>query len=248
MNLCIDQGNSRVKVALFTDEGRLLKSFIYKTFTSSDAERLFSLYPIRESIVSSVVNIEPSVVNALHRLSKRFVLFDHHTPIPIINDYETPETLGLDRLAAAVGAAALCPSKDILIIDAGSAITYDVLTRDGHYHGGNIAPGIKVRLTSLHRLSKKLPVVEADENVFIPLIGKNTHDAIVAGVVRGVAFEVKGYIRALQADEKEGENIEVYLTGGNAPFIMNHVKEPMHYEKNLVLIGLNTILQYTKQL
>ena len=246
MNLCIDQGNSRVKVALFTDEGKLLKSFIYKAFTSSDVERLFSLYPITESIVSSVVNIEPSVVNSLNRLSKRFVLFDHHTPIPIVNDYETPQTLGLDRLAAAVGAAALCPNKDILIIDAGSAITYAVLTRDGHYHGGNIAPGIKVRLTSLHRLSKKLPNVEVDENVFIPLIGKNTNDAIAAGVVRGVAFEVRGYIRALQADEKEGENIEVYLTGGNAPFILNHVKEQMHHEKNLVLIGLNTILQYTQ--
>ena len=243
MHLCIDQGNSRTKVALFDHNGTLVKHFIYKSFTLADVNQLFALYPIEKSIISSVVNIEPSVVNGMQRLSERFVLFDHHTPVPLQNDYATPETLGLDRLAAAVGAAALCPEKDILIIDAGSAITYDVLTKEGHYLGGNIAPGIKLRLESLHRLSKKLPLVEADENVFIPLVAKNTREAIAAGVIRGVAFEVKGYIRALRAGRKNND-MEVFLTGGNAPFILNHVKDPLRFEKNLVLIGLNTILQY----
>ncbi len=244
MNLCIDQGNSRTKVALFDEGGELVKSFIYKTFTSADVKRLFTLYPIQDSIVSSVVNIEPSVVNALNQVSRRFVLLDHHTPIPIVNDYESPASLGQDRLAAAVGAAYICPHKDILIIDAGSAITYDVMSKDGHYIGGNIAPGIRVRLQSLHRLSKKLPLVEVDENSMIPLFGKNTNDAIAAGVIRGIAFEVKGYIRALRAEHKKASDIEVFLTGGHAPFILNHVKDTMHYEKNLVLIGLNAILLY----
>ncbi|MBQ7192550.1 MAG: type III pantothenate kinase [Paludibacteraceae bacterium] len=244
MNLCIDQGNSRTKVALFAADGRLVKTFVYKSFTSSDVERLFSLYPLHNSIVSSVINIEPSMVNALQRLSQHFVLFDHYTPVPIVNDYESPDTLGLDRLAAAVGAVAMCPNKDLLIIDAGSAITYDVVTANGHYLGGNIAPGLKMRFYALHHRTKKLPMVDVSENSLIPLFGKNTHDAIVAGVVRGVAFEVKGYIRALQT---QGTEPTVMLTGGHAPYILQQVQSPMCHEKNLVLIGLNTILNTVKK-
>lgn len=245
MNLCIDQGNSRTKVALMTDEGKMINHFIYKQFSSSDVERLLDLYDITDSIISSVVNIEAAVVNTLHRRSHHFVLFDHNTPVPIINCYDTPQTLGQDRLAAAVGAKSLCPNENLLIIDAGSAITYDFVSDKGEYMGGNIAPGLKMRFTMLQRMTKKLPLVEVEENELIPLFGKNTRDAIAAGVIRGVAYEVKGYMRTL------GEKVPHFrtlLTGGNAPFILNNVrtsrteKREIRYEKNLVLIGLNTIL------
>ncbi|MBR6830327.1 MAG: type III pantothenate kinase [Paludibacteraceae bacterium] len=250
MNLCIDQGNSRTKVALMTDEGKMINHFIYKSFSSAEVERLFELYPITDSIISSVVNIEAAVVNTLHRHSQHFVLFDHNTPVPIKNGYDTPHTLGQDRLAAAVGAKSLCPNENLLIIDAGSAITYDFVTEEGEYIGGNIAPGLKMRFTMLHRMTKKLPQVEVDENELIPLFGKNTRDAIAAGVIRGVAYEVKGYMRTL------GEKVphyKAFLTGGNAPFILNNVrtsrteKRELHYEKHLVLIGLNNILVYNKK-
>ena len=132
MNLCIDQGNSRTKVALFKD-GVIVKNLLYRSFTSVDVERLFSLYPITQSIVSSVANMEPAVINALNRLSKRFVLFDHLTPLPIANCYQTPETLGHDRIAAAVGAAHLCPGQNLLIVDAGSAVTYDFVSAEQGY-------------------------------------------------------------------------------------------------------------------
>lgn len=245
MNLTIDQGNSRTKVALFDDNGRIVKNFIYKSFAASDVDKLFSLYPITNSIISSVVNIEPAVVNTLHRHSKRFVLFDHDTPIPIRNGYNSPETLGQDRLAAAVGAAYLCPKQNILIIDAGSAITYDFVSAEGEYVGGNIAPGIKMRLTMLHRMTKKLPLVEVEENELLPLFGKTTRDAIAAGVIRGIVYEVKGYIRALNAQLKQ---LTVVLTGGNAPFIANNSRNTsFQLEKNLVLIGLHQILEYNKQ-
>jgi len=118
MNLCIDQGNSRTKVALMTDEGKMINHFIYKQFSSVDVERLFDLYDITDSIISSVVNIEAAIVNTLHRRSQHFVLFDHLTPVPIVNKYDTPHTLGQDRLAAAVGAKSLCPNENLLIIDA----------------------------------------------------------------------------------------------------------------------------------
>ena len=239
MNLCIDQGNSRTKVALMTDDGKMINHFIYKQFSSAEVERLFDLYDISDSIISSVVNIEAAVVNTLSRRSQHFVLFDHNTPVPIINKYDTPQTLGQDRLAAAVGAKSLCPNENVLVIDLGSAITYDFITENGEYIGGNIAPGLKMRFTILQRMTKKLPLVEVDENELIPLFGKNTRDSIAAGVIRGVAYEVKGYIRTLR---EKVPHFKVYLTGGNAPFILNNVRTELHFEKHLVLIGLNTIL------
>ncbi len=250
MNLCIDQGNSRTKVALMTDEGKMINHFIYKSFSSADVERLFELYDITDSIISSVVNIEAAVVNTLSRNSQHFVLFDHNTPVPIVNRYETPQTLGQDRLAAAVGAKSLCPNENLLIIDAGSAITYDFVTAEGEYMGGNIAPGLKMRFTMLHRMTKKLPLVEAEEKELIPLFGKNTRDAIAAGVIRGVAYEVKGYMRTLH---EKMPHFRTYLTGGHASYVLNNVRSShseqreIHYEKNLVLIGLNEILIFNKK-
>lgn len=250
MNLCIDQGNSRTKVALMTNEGKLLNHFIYKQFSSAEVERLFDLYDITDSIISSVVDIEAAVVNTLNRRSKHFVLFDHNTPVPIINRYDTPQTLGLDRLAAAVGAKSLCPNENLLIIDAGSAITYDFVTEKGEYIGGNIAPGLKMRFTILQRMTKKLPLVDVDENELIPLFGKNTRDAIAAGVIRGVAYEVKGYMRTLR---ERVPHFETFLTGGNAPYVLNNVRasrteeRKLRLEKNLVLRGLNEILVYNKK-
>ena len=227
----------------------MINHFIYKQFSSADVERLFDLYDITDSIISSVVNIEAAIVNTLHRRSQHFVLFDHLTPVPIVNKYDTPHTLGQDRLAAAVGAKSLCPNENLLIIDAGSAITYDFVTDKGEYMGGNIAPGIKMRFTILQRMTKKLPLVETEENELIPLFGKNTRDAIAAGVIRGIAYEVKGYMRTLH---EKMDHFHTFLTGGNAPYILNNVrtsrteKREIRYEKNLVLIGLNTILIHNK--
>ena len=232
-----------------TDEGKMMNHFIYKSFSSSDVERLFDLYDISDSIISSVVNIEAAIVNTLHRRSQHFVLFDHMTPVPIVNRYDTPQTLGQDRLAAAVGAKSICPDENLLIIDAGSAITYDFVSDKGEYLGGNIAPGLKMRLTMLQRMTKKLPLVEVDENELIPLFGKNTRDAIAAGVVRGIAYEVKGYMRTLQT---KVPHFQTFLTGGNAPYVLNNVRtsrneeRKLHYEKYLVLRGLNEILGYSK--
>ena len=236
-------------MALMTDDGKMMNHFIYKQFSSADVERLFDLYDISDSIISSVVNIEAAVVNTLHRRSQHFVLFDHNTPVPIVNRYDTPQTLGQDRLAAAVGAKSLCPGENLLIIDAGSAITYDFVSDKGEYMGGNIAPGLKMRFTMLQRMTKKLPLVEVEENELIPLFGKNTRDAIAAGVIRGIAYEVKGYMRTLS---EKVPHFQTFLTGGNAPYILNNVrtsrteKRDIRVEKNLVLIGLNTILIFNK--
>ena len=244
MNICIDQGNSRTKVAIFREDGHRVKSLIYKSMHSADVEKLFSLYPIENSIISSVATIEPAVLNVLSRRSKRFILFDHQTPIPIVNKYETPQTLGQDRLAAAIGANYLCPNENLLIIDAGSAITYDIVTEAGEYLGGNIAPGIKMRLRALNLLTDKLPLIEVDENQLIPLFGLNTNDAIAAGVIRGVIYEVKGYMHVM---EERLPHFQTYLTGGHATYVYNNLRRQVRMEKALVLIGLNRILAYNMQ-
>ena len=236
-------------MALMTDEGKLIKHLIYKQFSSADIDRLFELYDITDSIISSVVNIEAAVVNTLSRCSQHFVLFDHMTPVPIVNTYDTPETLGQDRLAAAVGAKHLCPNENLLIIDAGSAITYDYVSEQGEFIGGNIAPGLKMRFTILQRMTKKLPLVEVEDNELIPLFGKNTRDAIAAGVIRGVAYEVKGYMRTMR---EKVPHFRTFLTGGNAPYVLANVRSSrteereMIFEKHLVLIGLNEILVFNK--
>ncbi len=241
MNLCIDQGNSRIKVALFREDGSILKTFMYKTFSSVEIERLCSLYPVTNSIISSVGTIDAAVVNHLARRSDKFILFDHNTPIPIRNLYDTPHTLGHDRLAAAVGAVALCPRTNLLIIDAGTAITYDFVNDKGEYLGGNIAPGIKMRLTVLKQMTKRLPLVEVEENQLLPLFGKNTRDAISAGVIRGIVFEVKGYMRTLG---EQLPSFSTFLTGGGAAYIMQNLQQEVCFERNLVLKGLNHILQF----
>lgn len=241
MNLCIDQGNSRTKIAIFSEDGHLTNDFIYKHFSAKDLSKLFSLFPIDNTILSSVVNIEPAIVNLMSKRSKQFILFDHDTPLPLQNGYDTPETLGQDRIAAAVGANHMSPNENLLIIDAGSAITYDFVSADNVYQGGNIAPGIKMRFTALKNQTKKLPLVEIDEKQIIPLFGKNTNDAILAGVVRGVRYETEGYMRTLQ--HRVG-SFKTYITGGNGAYLAANLREPVLLEKNLVLLGLNRILMY----
>lgn len=241
MNLCIDQGNSRTKIAIFGKDGKMVNNFIYKYFSAQDVEKLCDLYPIENSIISSVVNVDVAVINVLHRRSKRFILFDYSTPVPIQNTYDTPRTLGQDRLAAAVGANFLQPGKNLLIIDAGSAITYDFVSDKNEFLGGNIAPGMSMRFKALKNQTKKLPLVEIDEKQIIPLLGKNTHDAILAGVVRGIRFEIEGYIRTLQ---HRSEDFTTFITGGSASYIMANLHDPVVLERHLVLIGLNRILMY----
>jgi len=242
MNLCIDQGNSRTKVAIFDADGKVVNDWMFrsKDFHAADVEKIFKFNSnITSSIISSVINIDPSVVNTLNRLSKHFVLFDSTTQIPIANHYATPNTLGQDRMAAAVGACELLPDKNLLVIDIGSAVTYDYVSATDGFMGGNIAPGLKMRLRALRYFTGKLPKVETTENELIPLFGDNTRDAMAAGVINGLCFEIKGYMQELK--ERIGD-FSVVLTGGNANYFRSRLPNNIVFERRLVLIGLNRIL------
>jgi type III pantothenate kinase len=202
-------------------------------------EDLFGRYALKKGIFSSVAGYAPEVTAFLKERLHPFIVPDETTPVPLRIGYETPETLGRDRLAAAVGAATLQPGRDLLVIDAGTAITFEVVEASGLYLGGNISPGLETRLRALHDYTKQLPLVSAEGEV--PLLGSRTETAIRAGVVNGMVYEMQGYISDLQ---KRYPSLVVFLTGGHSFYFERRLKTPIFAAFNLVLTGLNSILEH----
>lgn len=241
MNLCIDQGNSGAKLAVFNND-LLLYENRYPELTLEILRELFQIYPVQSGILSAVIDLPSEIIQFLTENCQQFIVLNHMTPVPVDNRYETPETLGKDRLAAVIGAQSLMPATDLLVIDAGTAITYDFVDADGAYFGGNIAPGLELRLKALHVFTGKLPLT--DVMVQPPLLGVNTISAIQAGVFYGIVFEMNGYIDTLKVKYPK---LSIFLTGGGGIFFENNIKSPIFAVKNLVLIGLNRILQFNAQ-
>jgi type III pantothenate kinase len=241
MNLCIDQGNTNTKIGLF-DNKRLVKTLHYEILNDIELNQLFNLYPIDACIYSSVVTQEAPVITDLKNKVRHFIQLSHLTAIPISNHYQTPASLGKDRLAAVIGANFLQPDRDLLIIDAGTAITYDFIDAQRNYWGGNIAPGIDMRLKSLHTFTQRLPLVEVNEKT--DFLGITTTTAIQAGVLYGIVFEIDGYIASLKIKYPQ---LSTFLTGGSAIYFDRKLKNTTFAESNLVLIGLNRILEYNVQ-
>lgn len=239
VNLCIDQGNSSVKTGVFNNH-LWIDGCTYEKLTVEILDEIILKFHIDNCILSTVTNTDSRILSYLEDKLNFFINLNHETPVPIENRYATPETLGKDRLAAVVGAVTLKPATDLLVIDAGTAITYDFVNSQGVYTGGNIAPGVEMRLKSLHDYTKRLPLVNFDDNVDF-LFGNSTDTAILAGVINGVLFEIDGYINTLKHKFPE---LSAFLTGGSTFYIDNKLKNAIFAEKNLVLIGLNRILQF----
>lgn len=195
VNLIIEQGNTSSKVAVY-NMGRMEASFVFKEFDKEVISFIFKEYPLTKGIFSTVIDKDDELVAYLERNLRNFVFLDETVSLPIKVRYKTPETLGRDRLAAAVGANYLQPGKDLLVIDAGTAITYELVDASGSYLGGNISPGMTTRFRALNQFTKKLPLVTEQEEV--PLVGTDTETAIQAGVVNGIVCEMDGYIETLR--------------------------------------------------
>ena len=239
MNLAIDIGNTLAKAAVI-DGGQVVDVYKTETLTPAWLDEIFAACPgIDRAILSSVRGGEEALAGWLQGRLKRFIRFDHTTPVPIENGYKTPETLGCDRLAAAVGAAVLFPGEDVLVVDFGTAITLDLLTADGTFCGGNISPGAAARFSALHDYTKKLPLRALADTV--ETLGKTTHQAIESGVVNGIVYEIEG-----TADRLYGKHpsLRILFTGGDAKFFEKRVKFPIFATQDLVLTGLNKILEY----
>lgn len=238
VNLIIEQGNTSSKVAAY-EKGQLIASFVYKELGIPVVEALFEKYAFTQGILSTVIDTDDELLFFLRSKLRRFVFLDENVPLPVAIRYETPKTLGKDRLAAVVGANYLSPGKNLLVIDAGTAITYELVDASGTFLGGNISPGMTTRFRALHHFTQKLPLVT--EKVDIPLMGTSTETAIQAGVVNGIVYEMDGYIDVLKTKYPD---LLVFLTGGHSFYFERRLKNSIFADINLVLTGLNRILEY----
>lgn len=246
-NLTIDNGNTSVKVAYFIGTQVVATNrFLRRDVRLLD--RFISTYKPETAIVCSTASSSSSqrIVNLVEKRFQRVMHLTHETPMPIRLGYRTPQTLGRDRIATAVGAWTIAQrldnASDVLVIDAGTAITYDLVKADGRFVGGNIAPGMELRFKALHEHTGRLPLVDADGDV--PVVGYDTDTAIRSGVILGLVGEIKGYIADLKLSHA---NLMVFITGGNGKFLHQRLddKDIIYYE-HLAAEGLNRIYLYNK--
>jgi type III pantothenate kinase len=237
MNLVVDIGNSSTKLAVYEGRKRLSVSRINELSCEELGKKL-SGFKIKRAIVSSV-KVLPSYISDLFFTNIPDVhVLSYKSKLPFKIEYETPETLGTDRIAAVAGAFILFPGAEILIIDAGTSITFEFLSAD-IYKGGNISPGLEMRFKALNKYTGKLPLVSSTVDFTFP--GRNTADAIKAGVVMGVVYELNEYIRLF---EKMHTDNKIILTGGDSGYLKDKIISEHIYIPDLVTDGLNYILEY----
>lgn len=239
LNLIVDIGNTRAKFALMEGEKVLACRCVESFRLSEIAELLGTCPPVTRAVVSSTRGDAAEVAEAIRTLGLDCLEFTPHTPVPIANAYHTPETLGRDRLAAAVGAAALFPHENLLIVDCGTALTVDLVTADGTFRGGFISPGLRMRFRALHDYTARLPLCSPSEERR-PL-GVTTESAITQGVMEGLHYEIEGHIARISA---EFPGLRTIFTGGDAKYFVKRIKNTIFADQNLVLYGLNRILEY----
>ncbi|MBO5974378.1 MAG: type III pantothenate kinase [Paludibacteraceae bacterium] len=240
MNLVIDQGNSLCKIAVF-DNNQLLELFKEENLLSDFLYHVLSRFSIEGCIFSSVRKEDEKILSLLKNNVSNFIQFDQQTKVPIEIAYKTPATLGRDRIAAVVGARCIFPQKDVLVIDAGTCVTYELLTKSGVYLGGNISAGFSTRLRAMRQFTGKLPLLTPE--VVCQKMGTDTNSAMLVGTYRGLLSEIEGFIQ----DSKQilkNDNICIIATGGEAHFFVNKLKDTIFVDENLVLVGLNTILNH----
>jgi type III pantothenate kinase len=237
MNLIIDIGNTSTKIAIFNGNEKV-EAFRTNQLRCEQIEKKLSRYKIKKAIISSVRIVPPFIFDLLSVNIPFVHMLTHKSDLPFTIGYETPETLGTDRIAGIAGAYKHFPGANVLVIDAGTAITYDFLY-GSVYEGGDISPGIEIRFRALNRFTGKLPHLKLNENFRSP--GKSTAEAITAGVINGVVYEINEYIRTF---EKSPGTPEVILSGGDSGFLKDKISHSFSYIPEIVTDGLNYILEY----
>lgn len=242
MNLIIDIGNSQTKLAIIQDE----KIVLNQRFQELNCTHLSDVFnkndQICNAIISSVAKIDPDIQECIKSKVQQFLYLNSKTPLPVEVLYKSRETLGNDRIAAVVGANNIFPSSNVLVIDAGTAITFDFINNKNQYLGGNISPGLRMRYSALNYYTNRLPQLEpADEEM---LTGDNTNNAIISGVQKGMIFEIDSYIEAYK---KKHPDCNFIITGGDAIFFDKKLKSSIFVNLNLVILGLNRIMEYNAE-
>jgi type III pantothenate kinase len=238
MELILDFGNTHRKLALF-DAGKLLLAENHREITLEIIAQFVEGHPgITSCILSSVIQHSEEIPVYLKQ-KFLFIGLDQHTPIPIINKYETNNSLGKDRLAAAVAGATTFPGNNVLVICAGTALTFDFVNEQGEYLGGSISPGMQMRFNALHTFTDKLPLLSYQEPA--GLIGSNTLMSILSGVINGMIAEIEGI--SLRYQEKY-PGLKIILSGGDLNYFVKPLKISIFALPNIVIHGLQQILSF----
>ncbi len=240
MNLIIDVGNTRVKAAVFEQNTIINIYFFERIEIIIEVKKIIKKYKISETIISSVALISSNKIEKLKKLV-HFTLVSSTTKTPFKNLYATPNTLGIDRIALVFGGVIKYPKKNVLIIDAGTCITFDFVSNNSEYLGGAISPGLEMRYKSLHAFTSKLPLLEINKPD--NFIGNSTNESINSGVVNGVIQEIEGVIKQYK---NKYLHLTVVLTGGDANFLSKQLKSSIFANQNFLLEGLNEILIFNK--
>ncbi len=238
-NLVLDFGNTRIKAGIF--DGNTLQSISSYNSVSELSNDIPALIKNSNHIIISSVTQEHKGFIEQISSSIQPLIFDHSTSLPIQNNYLSPETLGSDRLACAVGSHTLYPNQNSLSIDCGTCIKYDLVLQGKGYMGGAIAPGLQMRLNAMHEQTAKLPLLSVSP-AFDVQTGRNTHESMLSGALLGAVAEVDGVINTYRSIYPD---IAILLTGGDADFFAKRLKNSIFAHPNLVLIGLNSILNHS---
>jgi type III pantothenate kinase len=237
MDAVFDIGNTNTKVGLIHG-GKLTESEVFPTFPVTDFYRYLSTHRFRCCIISTVVQLPDHLLHYLKSKASKFLQVNTEVRLPIDIEYETPGSLGNDRIALVSGAASLYPGKNLIIISAGTCITYNVLTADGIFKGGAISPGLQMRLKAMHEMTNGLPLVEISPD-FIPLMAQSTKDSLLSGALNGAVLEIEGYINTLKHTFPD---LEVLLCGGDSRYLAVHLNTTVRLENDLAFAGLHKIL------
>ena len=239
MNLIVDVGNSYVKLAVFKKNKLVLKEVEEEFQVINSIKSIKRKYKsINKAIVSSVGELDNKTINYLNDTFEVMEL-NSRTKLPFKNNYKTPKTLGVDRIALVCASIKDYSKKNVLIIDAGSCITFDFINDKNEYLGGAISPGIRMRYKALHNLTANLPLLEPETPKSI--LGTTTDSSIHSGVINGVLKEIDGVI--YEYNEKYSD-LTVILTGGDTNFLSKQLKSSIFANSNFLLEGLNFILQF----
>jgi len=241
MNLVIDIGNTKVKVAVFELDTIITAVVCEEINLVKELKRISNQYAFKRSIVSSVKDINEEYLEELQKLPFLIIL-NTDTPLPFKNLYATPSTLGNDRIALAAASVCIHPFKNTLVIDAGTCITYDFINAKNEYLGGAISPGIAMRYKSLHQYTGNLPLLSKNEEFNI--IGTSTKSSIHSGIINGISCEIKGVIAQYKQDFGD---LTIVLTGGDTKFLSKQLKNSIFANQNFLLRGLNKILTFNNQ-
>ncbi|MEP4532226.1 MAG: type III pantothenate kinase [Cyclobacteriaceae bacterium] len=234
-NITVDIGNTRIKSGLFEGDdlvaslswGSLEQLKAYLNTTEHDQLGIVSVGAKVDQIANELSSFDPMIISV-------------HSNLPITLDYKTPETLGIDRIVALIGAAVGRQNQNILVVDLGSCITYDLLDASNTYRGGIISPGLEMRMRGMAQFTENLPDIRDQwVNHIPPGLGKSTKECLTAGTYQAIIHELNGFINGLHC---EYADLAVILTGGNAPSFESNLKQPIFADLFLVLKGINRIL------